>query len=422
MSKPSLKQIGDAYRFTWAAHSGTVIEVDRFRESRGDLTAELTVYHPTPEGQSGLLHFAKLNLLSSTRSRVAKTLRERIETIDWAGLLEQVCIMSVERYRKGEPTLDLREVAPEGRSRWLLYPYIEHGGPTILAAPGGAGKSLVAMAMSYSIASGYAIVGELRDAPVPVLYLDYETSSTVHSERLRALATGLENEELPPIYYRRMTASLGESAAFVRKEIARLEVGFVVVDSLGYAGDGPPVEAATALGLFRAIRTLAVPTLAIHHQRKTPPGVKRSGNIDAIFGSVYFINSARRVWQLDSTAPDENEDIKYLSLTNSKANNGRLERTHALRMTLHNNDNERLTLIQVEPCRLGDIPEFAEKMALKQRILLELRGGKRDRHEIAEALDTTPGTVSKTLTLLKQKGKVVQVGGKQWGLLEDSLP
>lgn len=422
MSRPTFKQLGDAFRYTWSEYPGTAIELDRFRESHGDLSAEITISHPKPDGNVGLLHFAKLNLLSSTRTRLGKDLQERVPSIDWGGLLEQVCILAVEQYRSGDPTLDLREEKSDTRSRWLLWPYIEHGGPTILAAPGGAGKSMLAMAMSYSIASGYPLLGRLDVAPVPVLYLDYETSSAVHAERLRALAAGLGNDELPPVYYRRMTASLPESARFVRKEIDRLDIGFVVVDSLGFAGDGPPVEAATALGLFRAIRTLNVPCLAVHHQRKLAPGIKKINNIDAIFGSVYFINSARRVWGMDSTQPEENEAL-YLSLTNYKANNGRLERAHALRLSLENGDDDRLRTVCIDSCRIEDIPEFADNMPIKQRILVELKSGEMSRNDLAEHLGTTPGNVSKELSYLKGKGKVVQLGGSQWGLLADgSLP
>ena len=417
MSKPTFKQIGDAYRFTWHDLPGTAIELDRFREMRGDLHAEITIYNPKPDGNPGLLHFAKLNLLSSTRSRLGKILQEREGSIDWGGLLEQVCILAVEHYRKGEPTIDLRETQPDTKPRWLLWPYIEHGGPTILAAPGGAGKSMLAMAMAYSVASGYAILGRVDIEPVPVLYLDYETSAAVHAERLRAIASGLGNEDLPPIFYRRMTASLPESTGFVRKEIDRLGIGFVVIDSLGFAGDGPPVEAATALGLFRSIRKLTVPCLAIHHQRKTPPGMKKNQNIDAIFGSVYFINSARRVWQVDSS-PSDSGDILYLSLKNSKANNGRLERAHALKLSIKNSLDDRLTSICIDPCRLEEIPAFAEKMSVKQRILIELKTGKLDRNELAERLDKKPGHISKTLNTLKGAGKVIQLPGSQWGLLE----
>jgi len=172
MSKPTFTQLGDAYRFTWHDLPGTIIELDRFREMRGDLHAEITIYYPRADGNPGLLHYAKLNLLSSTRSRLGKSLQERVPSIDWGGLLEQVCILAVEQYRKGEPTQDLREIEPDSKPRWMLWPYIEHGGPTILAAPGGAGKSMLAMAMAYSVASGYAILGRMDAKPVPALYLD----------------------------------------------------------------------------------------------------------------------------------------------------------------------------------------------------------------------------------------------------------
>ena len=419
-NRPVFKNIGDGHRYTWGHLPGTVIELGRFRESRGDLTAEVTIYYPKPGLPNGLLSRTKLNLLSSTRSRLAKDLKTRVAAVDWDTLLEQVCFISLEYYRNGDPTIDLREVPVDGRPRWILWPYIEHGGPTILAAPGGAGKSLLAMAIAYSIAGGYALLGRMDTAPMPALYLDYETDAGTHAERLRALAAGLGNKELPPVFYRRMTASLTEAVSYVRKEIARLDIGFVVVDSVGYAGDGNPNDAATALGLFRSIRELDIPCLAVHHVRKPPAGIKASNNIDAIYGSVYFINSARRVWQVDSTEPEEEQGVKYISLKNTKANNGRLERTHAFRMALENDNNDRLTTVQLDSCRMDDIPEFVDNMSVKDRILIELREGALDRNQLAEQLDTTPGNVSKELSQLKKRGKIVSVGSSRWGLLEAS--
>lgn len=419
MSKPTLKEMGDAHRFTWSEYPGTAIELERFRESRGDLTAEITITHPDGKGNPGLLHFGKLNLLANTRSQLARKVAEREPNVDWAGLLEQVCLMAVDRYRNGEPVVDLRKVEPDLKPRWLLYPYIERGGPTILAAPGGVGKSMLALAMAYSIASGYALLGRLDNGPTPVLYLDYETTADVHAERLRALASGLGGE-IPEIYYRRMAAGLLESINFVRKEVARLDIGCIIIDSLGYAGGGDPKDAATAIELFRAVRQIDTPCLAIHHQRKTPPGVKASKGVDAIYGSVYFINSARRVWQISATEPDEFEDTKYLSMTNTKANNGRLERTHALRMDIENDNNDRLTSIRLTPHRISDIPELAEDLSLKQRILIELNGGAQNRNDLADVLDTTPGTISKTLSQLKKAGRVVQVDDGLWGRVAES--
>lgn len=419
-NRPVFKDIGDAHRYTWPHLPGVVLELDHFREARGDLTAEVTVYYPRPGLPNGLLSRTKLNLLSGTRNKLANDLRSRAQDVDWANLLEQACFISLEYHRNGEPTIDLREVQPSGRPRWVLYPYIEAGGPTILAAPGGAGKSLLALAMAYSVASGYAILGRLDVGPVPVLYLDYETSADIHAERLQALARGLGNDDLPPIFYRRMTANLPDSASIVRREIARLEAGLVIIDSLGFAGNGPPEEAATALELFRAVRTLSTPCLAVHHQRKTGQGFKKSNdNVDAIFGSVYFINSARRVWSVDSTQPTD-QDAMYLSLNNLKANDGRRERSHALKLTLENSELDMLSVVCVDPCRIDDIPVEAAKaiVSLPERILLELREGPLGRVELAERFKITPDYASKELNALQKRHKVVNLPHSKWGLVD----
>lgn len=401
-------RIGTAIRVSWPT---AWIEFDRIIERGDDLSAEVTFYSLVPPRQ-GLLHRARFNLLSSvTRSGIAKTLNARENGLPWAEMLETSVWLTVEAYREGDPTVDLREVDPWPQNRWLLRPYIEHGGPTILFAEGGSGKSVLALWMALRVA---------LDAK-PVLYLDYETGPEVHAERMRALCAGMriDTDAMPPIHYKRMSASLTQSLYTVRRDIDQLGIGMVVIDSLGAAGDGPPEESSTAVGLFGAIRTIPVPCLCIHHKRKSAAGQKNENQRDRMFGSVYYVNFARLAWEVDAP-PTEDNDVHTVALINVKSNNGRLQRRHALEVEFTNEGDdgmERLVRVAVRPVDIRDVPELAGRTTLSDRITGELKRGAMTAKELAEALDTTPGTVSVALGRMKQSNNVVKVGDSRWGLL-----
>jgi hypothetical protein len=151
----------------------------------------------------------------STRTSLAKALTERLP-FDWQGALLQAAHRAVQARRVGEPTVDLTQVSAR-ETRWLLWPFVEYGGPTVLFADGGTGKSVLALMMAYSVASGKPLLGNPQGPPHNVLYLDWETDAQTHAERLRAIHSAYAFGADPPaVYYKRMSGSLAESAAQIQ--------------------------------------------------------------------------------------------------------------------------------------------------------------------------------------------------------------
>jgi len=417
MTKPTVTRRGDCLDFTWGYPTDIEVSLDYFFEGHGEITAEVTI-KSTDVGTAGLLHCARLNLMSSqSRVSLGKALATRRKDVEWAGILEQLCYMAVQLYREGAPTIDLREVDPYAKPRWLMYPYLETGGPTILFAEGGTGKSVVALWMGLNVALGPKDSMGRAGAAAPVLYLDYETSPEIHAERFTALCAGMgiDNLARPSIYYRKMQTSLPQAAAAVRKEIARLGVGLVIVDSLGAAGDGPPEEAATVIPLFSAINRLETPVLCVHHKRKGNP---RENQKDRLFGSVYYANAARIVWDCEASV-DPTDDTITLALTNVKINNGHQLPRHGLELTFGNRD-ERLETVKVrrlDKKELAQDPELAKGLSMRDRIMAELSQGALTVQELAVALDAEESSVRARLTELKKRKDVVNLADHTWGAL-----
>lgn len=410
--QPQTTYLRDLHRYLYG-EQGIEVVLERFQEDRRDgLIAELSVT-TSREPSPGLLHHGRVNL-SSTRSResVLRALERRsgngfLSDVDWSGLLEQVCFKSLERWREGDPTIDLREVDPSERRPWVLYPLAE-AGANLLFGDGSTGKSLLGQAVAVSVSSGRAIIGQLHAEPTPVLMLDYETDPATHAERFRAICAGAGIEEPPAVYYRRQVVSLAESAATLRKEIAKLGIGFVIIDSLGASSGGDPESADVTIRLFNAARSLGVPWLGIDHIPKS------AGTKDRPFGSTFSHNLARLSWGVER-AQEPGRDSIVVGLTNWKRNNGRLVPRQAYRVRFTSDDDERLLSVTFEGCDVADVPDLVERLPVKDRILAALRDGKMDTRAIADALQIGQDQIRVRLNELARAGRVVHLG-QEWGL------
>lgn len=415
---PTLTVVGDVYQLVWP-ESGIEMTMDRLAESKDGIQSEITValtFGPTP----GLLHYAKLNLLSTqTRGTLVKTLSSRSSIVDWGTALEQACLLVVSRYRTGEPVIDLREVDLTQATRWRIRPFVEDAAATILFADGGSGKSLFALALGVTQATGHPVLGELIGEPGAVLYLDWEADEVTHAERLAAVVEGAKiREGVLPVLYRRMVASLKEAAPYVRRDIAQHHVKLVIVDSLGAAKGGEPEGADSSIALFSAARSFGVPWIGIDHVTKAASS-PTSGK-GRPYGSTYTHNLARLTWSLEQA--DEQTDTGFaVALTNHKRNNGRTLPRQAYRITMANYpESERLQCVHFEPVNIKTETGLVEKLPLHERILAHLQ-----RRPLpvtyAELYEQFPGedkaVIRSRMNDLKNKGKVIQVPGERWGLI-----
>lgn len=412
---PNMVRRGDAYVFTWPGIH-VQVELDYFYETRGDLYAELLI-GDTLVDPPALIHSSRLNLnASNTRASLVKELKLSDPSLPWGTMLEEVCFLAKRAYRRGEPSILLRDFEVVDTERWLLEPYIEAetGSMSVIYADGGTGKSLFAMAMALTVAGDDQVIGKRKCGPMPVMYLDWEAGPVIQHKRLRAIAAGAGFGEMPDIHYRRMTVPLTYAAPAIRRELDDKGIGMVVVDSLGAAADGPIEESATALATCRAMMSFKRPLLGVHHMPKNTEGKRGAG---AMFGSVYYANSIRLAWEMTGKK-DEGAQTIAVQFVNTKNNNGVLEKRHAYQIAFRNDSRGDPVIITFDRAEVRDIAEFAEQMPLKDRILDQLRGGAQTYREIAEELNANEGTIKKTLSTLKSQGKVINLPDSRWGLAQ----
>lgn len=419
--KPPLKRFGqDEYAFRWADEC-VDISLDEIHEARGGELRALMTVKTDRDGHDVLLFQADFNIASTTtRQAVVRSLVARVADLDWGSMLEAVCYFSRERFREGDPLVPLAEALPDQGERFLLKPFVERGGPTVLFAMGGTGKSLFALALAVSISSGMNIGLGTTSQHLTVAYLDWETERAIHNERLRALCAGADIAvEDTDIWYRRQTASLAASAPALRRLFARHNVGFMVVDSLGAARGGEPESADSTIRLFNAARSIGVPWLAVDHMTK-------GGGADQAtpFGSVYTHNEARLTFALEA-AESADAGVSTIVLTNRKANNGPLAKRRAYDVSF-STEGDALTCVNYTLTDVNQIPEVYSRLPVADQIAGVLREtGPLTAAMIVEKLQRSGITAQPTAVhnaLARGRLRFVQQVGSNpqiWGLKTD---
>lgn len=399
------------------------ILMTRIRTDRsGDIKAELVIrWHEKP--LAGLLYHGSLNLLAPRSVKtLANELTERNSDMDWWGVLTSVTHQATQRYREGEPPIKLHEVDTGERPRWLIRPIVEHGGPTVIAAPGGTAKSMMALALALTVASGRAKVLGLRPLETgPVLYLDWEADKYDQSNRLEAMCAAAKIEVPDNIWFRREYAPVHESVDELARWVRELGATFIVVDSKGMSLASDPKEAEPTIRLFKAVRRLAVPTVIVDHV--TNEAIKKGA--DRPFGSVYTQNAARNVWMAETaeTLPGETTIVWKHTKSNNGPKGTRLAWRLEFEMEEEHDTYKEIRIKPVSPIEVAQLGEGQDDSLRAQiRRLLAREHGPLTVAEIATTLDAKLATVRARLNdgrADNEFANVAKLGGEgRWTLIE----
>lgn len=414
MKPPAATYLLDSYRFSWAEDEVEFL-CDRINEERDGLKCELTI-STSRAPYAGMLREGRFNLSSATtRTQWVNAVDQRMSGPDWYGMFEAVCTLTRRRWRDGEPVVDLANVTPRSGLPYLLLPFVVEGGASILFAEGGAGKSMLALAMATSVATGEEILPNVIPTRTgPVLYLDWEWDAETHAERLRAICEGA-GIETPTnlVHYRHEMASVWEAAPTIRRRIAELGAVFVVVDSLGFARGGEPESADLTLKTFASFRTFGVPVLALDHVAKNATDKKYS------FGSVYTTNAARITWRLEAVK-EEGAAVTSLGLTNQKSN-GRFQKPRGFEQVTETDDDDKLLAVFFRETDVRDVPGLTKSLTLRDQIkaVMKANVGAMKPADILSCLEAegSRASLDSVRVTLNRNTRTFVRHGEGWGLL-----
>jgi hypothetical protein len=406
MSIPQIEKRPGGFRYIYTDEGVAINTTHIYQHSDGRVTGEL-LFQKLNGAEPIFLRREQINFLAGrSLDSLAKALAEEysFQGVQWNNIIKQIAHYSIEAARKGEEVI---EVWPRDDDTldvdYLLKPLLYLNNPTILFGDGSSLKSLMALASAYIVQlpmHDNPLGFETLDNPTRVLYLDYEDTGDNFRKRLSALRQGMG--VTIPILYRHMATPLSLAVEQLQQIKNDYDIGLVIVDSLGPAAGGNLNDPQPAIIYHTALRELNVTSLTIAHNSKDPLTKKRS-----IFGSVFFSNLARSVWECKAEQrPDENETI--ISLRNHKANLSILQRTMGFRVAFSSNT---IDIAQVDLSQTS----LSVELPLPVRILSALREGAMPLDQLADVLDAKKDSVRISLYRLQSQNSVIKLG-KDWGL------
>jgi hypothetical protein len=313
----------------------------------GTISGILEIKNATP-GIPVVIHSKSLFNFSKPRGRseLIRNLNERLQGVEWAAIVDELCNKVTEWVSEGEGVINLSEIEAH-EPEYLLFPLLLKNEPVVFFGERGSTKSYIALWVASVLSAGHSPKDEriFVKEKVNVLYLDYEQSEENMAWRLECLARGLDIKK-PPIYYRRCSRPLNTDTDRLKKLIMDHDIGLIVIDSLGPACGGDLNSAQVALEFHNALRTLRTSSLIVAHTAKNQQG-RRS-----IFGSVYFENLSRSIWEVRSD-PVPGETTMSVGLAHRKCNFSKLESPIGFRITF-------------EPQKTIIVPEDARTMAIME--------------------------------------------------------
>lgn len=401
MIEPDITEGFSCLEYFWEPE-GLLVRLDRYNDEG---KAEITVRHKNGE-KMALWHQASTNLMSTTtKNSLKKTLEARSGDIDWDFVLTYITGKTLQIARQGEPVMELFPTDADSLEvEYLCYPVLYKNHPTVMFAEGDSGKSITALVISYIVQlplfdNGLGLVP--RKESTKVLYLDWEDDHTSFIKRWGGINRGF-GDMVMPILYRHMQGPLCDHVEFLKRYIDDNEIGLIICDSLGTASGGNLNDPEPAIKYNAALRALGVTSLTIAHTSK---GLDKN---KTIYGSVYFRNLARSVFQCDAEH-DVSGDGITIGLKHDKANLSRRCNAFGLHYQW---EGEK---ILVSPASL-DETSLSDNLPAPVRIEKLLAYKPLSVKEIAEELDIPEGTARKTCERMVKRGILIKMGN-QWGLL-----
>ncbi len=407
--KPILEEIGSSYVFTWI-QSGIIIEVSQIKESRDRVTCQINVKVIREDSPVHLLQ-TSLSLTSSrARTELAKELAQRHEgkCFNWVSALEEVCVVSLDKHKSVEPAIEISGGLTEKeipKPEYLLEPILYKDKPTVFFGEGKVGKSYLALAFAILVQLPYDdnSLG-LKPQKSSALILDYETDKEDAEYRLDMLTKGFSLPSVS-ILYRRCTLPFVEDIDNILEIVKENDIGFIIVDSVGVAAsNGNLNDSQTATQFYQALRRLKVTSLLLTHTSKD----NLSGNSKTAFGSVYFTNIARNIFEVKKSQGVDEDSIDVV-LINRNNNIGKLLKPISYRLTFTDGK------VVISQQNISNIPDFHKEVPLKYRVQEVLKHGALSVKEIAEQLDANEDSVRHALQRDENK-KFVKINNT-WGLL-----
>jgi RecA-family ATPase len=388
--------------------AGVEMIATKIRTTEDTTKAELKILH-----QDKLIIWEQFNLMSGqTKSRLVKDLNAYlpIGTQEWSVMLNEFIRTVLRTNTQGEPALFLSAAECKAQSiDYLIHPIAPMQQPTIIFGAGGSGKSYLMLLLGLLIQTpagdnlGFDIAGGKQ-----VLYLDWETESNVIHHRMKMLSNGLGYNTM--LTYRRCNKPLAQDLEAIQDIVNKNDVEVVIVDSLAQACGGDLMHE-VALEFFQGLRSLThkgnpLSSLVVAHTSK---GSDPKSNTRTVFGSAFFMNYARSVWEL--TGVQEAGEPKLSIVLRHKKSNYGLAKSLLMDVTFAPDK------VTITGGRTYDKGYVVDQLKLSEKVQEALLHGDQTIEQIADRLKTVGHKqITDTLSKLANAGRVIRIDRGRYGI------
>lgn len=395
--------------FSWETEKIEII-ASRMREHSDSVWGNLCISTTAAQQPLLLLPQSSFNFSAPlTRGKLAKEMRICFNGIDWDGILKILCHNVVKRVREGEPAHEVWTEEALTPLKFMLYPFVPEGVPTVFFGEGGSGKSTLVKTL------GLIAMGAWDDNPFNIpapnsalhpLVLDWETDEPTFRWELTALVKG---NGIAPVsmHYRFCARPLADDLEAIQDIVSTLNPDPLIIDSLGLATGGDLNKTTDPFRFYSALRQLKRTSIIVAHTQKDQDDKPKRAK--TIYGNVHFFNYARSVWEVRATQEEGSSELD-IGLFHTKANRSQKFTPRAFKLLYSPSG------VALKQADIKSIPELVQHMKLGPRIKQALARGLLNRQELAFQLGEKPAQISLCLNRLKKRGEVVLLEGDNWGL------
>lgn len=294
-----------------------------------------------------------------------------------------------------------------GEQQYLVQSLIPEDSITILYGGAGQGTSIIAAAMALCVAAGVPFL-DLNTRQGRVLYWDWELDPKPQAKRAFEVSRGLGLEQPPDDFvYNRMVDRVSSG---LKDRIRAHDAKMVVINGLGAACGGDPEVARFIIPLFNTLRALETTVLLVDHQstadsRKDP------------FGSVYKKHLSQSVLQVQNMGDSANP--VHALLRQHKLSFGPRQSDIVVNIAFDGAGS--ISLERVDAVgRSQETPP--KRISADDKVLTAIvKLGPATADKIAAETEFNVGSVRNSLTRLKRKKRVREVGkAKQGGVIYEA--
>ena len=380
------------YLFTWETNNGEYVRVKCADVAfvKSEMHTRLSVQYKSHKGAKPRTLLSRKRWIpesnSSTSSQYTELNRWKGVSLDWPAILTWVATYFEDNFETGDPLVWLDEVTDPGPLSYLVEPLVQLNEHTLVGAKGGSLKSMTALGVTLSLATGETIIPGLtpREKGVKCLYLDYETNAATHKRRLLGLAKA-KGLDIPTglIGYKRLTTPLVQMKSELQQLIALQGFQFVVIDSVGRAVGGETVGEADVQAYYNACSAFNATVMSIGHTSK--------GNGETVAGNAQWEFQARSMWIFEA-AREHGSNAVVIGMHHRKVNEGEL--LPSLNFAVTFGETGGISYSSAEAEDLSQLTGTDLKTAIRIFLLSNPNSTAR---EIAEALDKSEPRVANVL-------------------------